>query len=334
MKILYDKNKFQIDIIKQINDLFIFNYMSYHYKNLTSLEGIQNLLEDDTFNCVCICEDEKVVGFAGYYEQSEIVCPIRVFKLAHLLVDINSRGKGLGTILEDSRLQMINHLHGEKVIYASCVENPKNSIYMKLNRGFRINGFRYHYRNTNNTKENALVLVNTDAIINKRVITVNVNNYITREILRRGNPDIIFSVNQGDLSNKEIVNVEAQCNMSRDTNYNICFFNDEQVGRIIGRIYCNQASTKNISLPSTFKHHYISILVSPSIRGFDVVDSYLLKNGFYPICYIPYINDYYGELEYQYLPYGVREILSDISVSGEGQTFIREISNNIMETTV
>lgn len=274
---------------------------------------------------VILAEKNATIGFAGarVVEQNiGIVLPkesqTAESKLQHGLVDKIVERKELKKVLSD-----LLGLH------------YKENIELK-SKGIKA-GVICNIQGDNNTKENALVLVNTDAIINKKIITVNVNNYITREILRRGNPDIIFSVNkvnQEDLSNLGIVNDEAQCNMSRDINYNICFLYDEQVERIIGHIYCNQASTKNISLPSTLKHHYISILVSPSIRGFDVIDSYLLKNGFYPICYIPYINDYYGELEYQYLPYGIREILSDIKVSGEGQTFIHEISNNIMETTV
>lgn len=322
MEILYGKKKIQDNMIKQINDLFVMNYKKYHYINLTNFEGIQNLIAQKAFDCICICENKKVVGFAAFYEYNYKGYPVSSYKLAHLLVDCNCRGKGLGSILEDGRLSMINKRSKNKVVYASCVEQPKNSMFMKLDRGFRISGFKYHYRNVNNKRENALILVNIASVYDKCKISVNTNSDLTRRIIQESNPDTIFS---NDIHSNII-------NFTNNVKYSIDIVNDKYLGRIVGRIYTNRKSTEDLltlSFPDERTNNYMSIVVNPAIEGFAKIDRYLQSKNYYPISYIPYINDNSGELEYQYLPYGIEYILNDSNVSSEGKKFIQKVIGNI-----
>lgn len=330
MDVIYGKNNLNNNMLIQINNLFCMNYTNYHYTNLINFEGIQKLIMDETFDCVCICDNNVVIGFAGYYDETNSNSFIKLYKLAHLLVDNNSRGRGLGTILEDNRLMMVNCIPGEKVIYASCVENPRNSIHMKLNRGFKINGFKYCYRNVFMKRDNSLILVNSDAIISKKQVIVNVSNYLTRRILKNGNDNIIFTCSNNN--NVEILDSgKEKCNRRLNDvvkNYVASISFDEVLGRNISRIESFTTATSdtiNKILPDITKAKYNSVIVKPSISGFDKLDNYLLENNFYPISYIPYINNYYGELEYQYLPYGINEILDDVEVSDKGKGFIRNL---------
>lgn len=330
MDVIYGKNNLNENMLIQINNLFAMNYTNYHYTNFINLEETQKLIRDETFDCVCICDNNVVIGFAGYYDETNNNSSIKLYKLAHLLVDNKCRGRGLGSLLEDNRLMMVNSIAGEKVIYASCVENPRNSIYMKLNRGFRINGFKYCYRNAYMKRDNSLILVNSDAIIRKKQVIVNTSNYLTRRILKSGNADILFTCSNNEKV-EQLNSGEDKCNCRLNDiakNYVASISFDEVLGRSISRIESFAMSsddTINEILPDITKVKYNSIIVNPSISGFDKLDNHLLKNSFYPVSYIPYINNYYGELEYQYLPYGMNEILEDVEVSDKGKEFIRKL---------
>lgn len=313
MEILYGKQKIKDYMLSQINELFMTNYQGYHYKELTSLEGINELLSKKEFDCVCVVEVDKVVGFAGIYETTDTNDLVAECKLAHLLVDTSLRGKGIGTVLEEGRLHLIKQGTAKKTIYASCVEKPKKSMYMKLKRNFFVNGFRYKYRSTTQLKENAVILVNTSFADVGNTIRINVRNKMTRVLLKRGNPNVIFS------SDVEFENC-----------YSLDIYKDEKLARIIGRLCYNQHSgirLSDISLPKSTYGEYVSVFVSPSIIGYDMIDSYLLMNKFYPVCYIPYVKDYYGMVEYQYLPNGLCEIIQDKNVSNEGKNFIMDLCN-------
>ena len=310
MDVIYGKNNLEETMLNQINDLFLMNYKNYHYTKLTNIEGIYKLLSDEAFNCVCICEESRVIGFAGFYEETRDSSSVKLYKLAHLLVDTNNRGRGLGTLLEDNRFLMVNKLEGNKVIYASCVENPRNSIYMKLNRGFFVNGFKYHYRNADMKRSNSLILVKSVVVADAKSVAISVVNPInpmTRRLIAKGNPNVEFISDNNTANNQlETIRVEAVGLSVRDT--------------VISRI-----DTLGI-IPDVGAEDYASVIVSPNINGFSRLDTYLIQNKFYPVAYIPYINDYYGELEYQYLPEGVNKILEDEAVSDEGKQFVSEIA--------
>lgn len=344
MDIIYGKNNLEEAMLRQINDLFLMNYKNYHYTKLTNIEGIHRLLSDETFNCLCICQESRVIGFAGFYEATRDSSSVKLYKLAHLLVDANNRGRGLGTLIEDRRLFMVNKLQGSKVIYASCVENPRNSIYMKLNRGFFVNGFKYRYRNTDMKRGNSLILVNSDAVPNAKRVDINVVNPInpmTRRLIAKGNPNVKLVNNNYAYSNrldttsfsKDVTNFQEIRNIWGQ--YKTSVTNDKSLGRSKIRVEAVDLSVRNTIIPETDildlipdigSEDYASVIVSPNVDEFSRLDNYLIQNKFYPVAYIPYINDYYGELEYQYLSEGVNKILEDESVSDEGKQFISEIA--------
>ena len=117
MEIIYGKNNLQETMYNKINRLFLMNYHNYHYTKLTCIDGIHALFSDPSFDCVCISEGSNILGFAGFYEETEGSSCVRLFKLAHLLVDANSRGRGLGTLLEDNRFLMVKKMKGEKICH-------------------------------------------------------------------------------------------------------------------------------------------------------------------------------------------------------------------------
>lgn len=343
MDVIYGKNALEDTMLDQINDLFLMNYKNYHYTKLTNIEGIHKLLSDEAFNCVCICEESRVIGFAGFYEKTRDSSPVKLYKLAHLLVDTNNRGRGLGTLLEDNRFLMVNKLEGNKVIYASCVENPRNSICMKLNRGFFVNGFKYHYRNADMKRGNSLILVNSVAVINAKSVAISMVNPMTTRIIAKGNPNVEFigdnntAYNQlGTISSYNCDLVACQEIGNNGVQYKTTVINDKSLGRTISRIeesvglsgrdnVIPRMDTLGI-IPNAGVEDYYSVIVSPNINGFSMLDTYLIQNKFYPVSYIPYINDYFGELEYLYLPEGVNKILKDEAVSDEGKRFVSEIA--------
>lgn len=309
MESLYGKRNLNDWMLKQINELFRMNYQCYHYEQLTSFEGIKKLIDDKEFDCVYAVDEGRIVGFAGFYLRTIESDLVQECLLAHLLVDKSYRGRGLGTMLEECRLNILNQERVERVIYASCVERPKNSIYMKLNRQFFINGFRYEYRNVAQRKENAVILINTASVNKSQMISVSGISEMTKKLLKRGNPNILFSSD---------IEVES-C-------YRILINKDEKIGRIVGRIVSDELSFHRISeivLPKNFDNEYISIYVRPSIKGYGNIDRFLISQRFYPICYIPYIKDYYGVVEYQFLPDGIEGVLRDDNVSYEGKEFLK-----------
>lgn len=316
MEVLCGRQNVQNDMMEQINNLFLMNYKKYHYTCLTNFDGIQQLLAQKTFECVCACENKRVIGFAAFYECKHKNYPVNSYKLAHLLVDCNCRGKGIGSVLEDSRLLMISKRYGKKVIYASCVEQPKNSIYMKLNRGFRISGFKYHYRIIDTQKENALILVNTALACDDQLLSVTTGNELTKRIIQESNPNVVFS---------------NDTHINNNIKYSIDISNDKNIGRMIGHIYTNHKSKEDLStlpFPNRYMGNYIGIVVNPSIEGFFNIDNFLQSKKYYPISYVPYLNDKFGELEYQYLPHGIEKVLDDRNVSCEGKDFIKKLIEN------
>lgn len=341
MEIIYGKNNLQETMYNKINRLFLMNYHNYHYTKLTCIDGIQSLLLDPSFDCVCICEGSDILGFAGFYEETEDSSCIRVFKLAHLLVDANSRGRGLGTLLEDNRFLMVKKMKGEKIIYASCVENPRNSIYMKLNRGFSICGFKYHYRSSDVKRGNSLMLVNSEGVNNKEVsisMTIPISR-MTQKVIAKGNHNMAFinSDSCGNQLSKNEYRTVCEITGSARVQYKAQITNDKSLGRYISRIKAVSILDKEIAQQEeTFgiqsddvRDGYASVVVNPGIEGFSMLDNCLIQNRFYPVTYIPYINDYYGEVEYQYLPGGIKTILDDEEVSEEGKQFLREIMQDI-----
>lgn len=309
METLFGKSNVKDWMLSQINELYKMNYQCYHYEKLTSYDGIKKLLCDKEFDCVCIVDEDKIVGYAGFYTRGVGNDLVQECLLAHLLVDNSYRGRGLGTMLEENRLHILKQDGIEKVIYSSCVENPKNSIYMKLNRQFFVNGFRYKYRNVAQKKENAVILVNTVSVTKSKTISISVTSNMTKKLLKRGNPNILFTT---DIEDESL--------------YRIIINKDEKLGRTIGRIISDELYVDRISdikMPTALNNEYISIYVRPSIEGFGNIDRFLICQNFYPICYIPYIKDYYGIVEYQFLPEGIDAALQDDNVSGEGKELLQ-----------
>lgn len=312
-KKLFGKDKLDDKMIGQINELFLSNYKKYHYDSLINYNGLRKLLSDATFDCVLLVEEDKVCGFAGFYLKSKENDVIQQYLLAHLLVDATSRGKGYGKLLEDSRLEVIENIKREKVIYASCVEKPMNSINMKLGRGFFISGFRYRYRNGSGQRENALVLTKVKKKENI-ICRISTQSEMTKRILKAGNDSIEFVDNYNDKS--------LGC-------YNVVVNRDENSNRTIYEVEYNQKGhllSELVFEDNESSRGYTSIYVRPSIVGFCKVDEYLIQHYFYPICYLPYVYDYYGVLEYQYLPDGINKVIMDKNVSSEGRNFLKYIA--------
>lgn len=308
MKVICGKSNVEKWMIPQISKLFVLNYKKYHYAKLTSLQGLELLLNNEEFDFICIEEKREIIGFAGFYIRKGSKNFVEECLLAHLLVDSKYRGRGLGTILEDARMKMLTLDSKEKVIYVSCVEKPSNSIHMKLERGFLVTGFRYHYREKDKKRENAIVLTNTSYVKQNDKLSLCVNNEITKKILKIGRANIVFT----------------ECSRRTECYYLLKFECLENLGRMIGRFESDKENGKklnDIEIPIVNKP-YLSIYVNVMINDFRSVDDFLIKNDFYPICYIPYVENYYGILEYQFLPNGVGAVLRD-EVSNEGKEFIQ-----------
>lgn len=313
LKTLLGKDKLDDKMIEQVNELFLSNYEKYHYNNLINYNGLRKLLSDTTFDCVLLVEEDKVCGFAGFYLKSKENDTIQQYLLAHLLVDVASRGKGYGKLLEDSRLDIIENIKREKVIYASCVEKPMNSINMKLGRGFFISGFRYRYRKGGGQRENSLVL--TKVKKEKNIICrISTQSDMTKRILKVGNDSIEFGDKYND---KSLDCYNMVVNRDNNSDRTVCEIDYNKEGNLLSKLISeNNKSSKG----------YTSIYVRPSIVGFCKVDEYLIQHNFYPICYLPYVYDYYGVLEYQYLPDGIDKVILDKNVSSEGKNFLKYIA--------
>lgn len=308
MKVICGKSNIEKWMLPQISKLFALNYKKYHYAKLTSVQGVELLLNSEEFDFVCIEEKREIVGFAGFYIKKGSKNFVEECLLAHLLVDSKYRGRGLGTILEDARMKMLTLDSKEKVIYVSCVEKPSNSVHMKLERGFHVTGFRSHYREKNGKRENAIVLVNTSYVKQRDKLSLCVDNEITKNVLKIGGGNIVFT----------------EYSKRTEYYYLLKFEYLEDLGRMIGRFENDKENGKklnDIEIPSVNKP-YLSIYVNVLINDFRRVDDFLIRNNFYPICYIPYVEDYYGILEYQFLPNGVGMLLSD-EISNEGKKFIQ-----------
>lgn len=309
MDIIYGKNQMQDNMIDQIVELFASSYGKYHYERFQSHEGIVALLADIQFDCLLIVDGHRVCGFAGFYIKSEQQDTVVEVVLAHLLVDPSVRGKGYGTLIEEARQKMIDRLKGDKVIYASCVEKPYNSIQMKLDRDYCVGGFRYSYRPGKNMRENAVVMMCSKDVI--RDVYVEKPRAITQKILKKGNPNISFKPR------------------GVDAHYEIEVTKDE----ILGRTICNvlDICEKGKKLDSFFLNQlrlstdYVGVYLSPDIDGFSHIDKILVENYFYPLCYVPFINGGAGMLEYQYLKNGITDVLQDDTISLVAKEFLNSL---------
>ena len=298
--------------IQQIVELFSQNYEKYHYNNLLNVNETNELLNSEDFNCVYILSDDKLVGFAGIYLKSEKKATVKEYLLAHLLVDKNERGKGLGNVLEDLRLKMIAQDHEDKIIFASCVEKPMYSMKIKSARNFVVNGFRYKYRNKNDNFENSVVMINSDHIAKKEALIVPDAASVTKKLIQNGNPYVRFKKNNRFIQHK--YGIKKVCTFSNRNTYALS--SDEESSLDI------KEALNQIELSPD---RYISVKFPLSINGFSEVDKSLLEAGFLPLCYIPYAKEYYGLIEYQYLPNGIDNIITDDSISIEGKKFLKKI---------
>lgn len=309
MDIICDKNYIKEKRIKQIIELFASNYGKYHYEQFQSYEGIINLLLDKQFECIIIEDDNRILGFGGYYIKFEQKDIVKEISLAHLLVDYNFRGNGYGTLIEEVRQKMIQKIEGDKVIYASCVENPRNSIQMKLDRNYYVGGFRYCYRPGKNMRNNAVVLIYSKCI--RHEIYIEKPNNITQRIIRNGNPDIKFK-------DSKFYNY-----------YKIKIKNDKMLGRCICNVLniCDKGIRINSHFLNQLKFNseYVVIYIKPDIDGFSNIDKTLLENSFFPLCYIPYINEGVGILEYQYIKSGIKGLYKDNTISFEAKKFLENL---------
>lgn len=313
MKILYDKSCIAESQLEQINKLFINNYEDYHYSKLTSSEGIKNLIACSDFECLCVVENGMIIGFAAYYQNS-ISSKIKVYKLAHLLVDKKHRGEGIGKLLEDERLLKIENNVGEKIIIASCVEKPRNSCCMKKDRGFTMSGYKYKYRKQGEKKENAIIMIKSEINSEReKPIMIRTCNKMTKRLLIETKKSVTFD--------------EEPPSYLPNVYYSIEIEYDKHLGRKNGRITLADKDTNAFTKikNNIDENEYYSVLVDPSIEGFQMIDKYLIDNKFYPISYIPYINNMYGEIEYQYICEEIKDVITDPNVSVEGKEFIKKI---------
>ncbi len=305
-------NKKQVSdtIIRQIVTLFCENYENYHYKNLCTYGGVLELILNKQFNCVYIMDGNNLCGFAGYYLKQE--CDnVKEFQLAHLLVDERYRGNGYGSMLEDLRLDVIGQISNNKVIYASCVEKPYNSIRMKADRGFYVGGFRYHYRPRQDLRDNSVVMINTGSLHHE--IYIEPLHVATDKLLRLGNPNI---------KRKQI---EPCCGK-----YSVRIEDENKLGRVLIYISVNSKKEQQLDRLDEFylkgitkkTDKYIGVRINPSISGFGYIDNLLIKNNFFPICYIPYVENGYGMLEYQFLQNGIETILNENNITEKARKLI------------
>ena len=301
--------------ITKIIGLFKKNYGNYHYQCFSSKEKFIEKMKNDSLHFVYLVDDDKVVGFAGYYLRNNEKTSQKEIFLAHLLVDNDYRGQGLGTILENKRLNIVENIPSVDIIWASCVENPMKSVQMKLNRGFEIYGFRYNYRPNNSVNKNALVLVKK---LNKNLKYENAITQLTRLSC--------------------VSNEKTQSNL----NYYMKIEENKALLRTVCKIslFCEEGyipvNSENLEKLKQMEG-YISIHVSPFINGFDLLDSFIEKRHFYRLAYIPDSNTCNGLIEYEYLRNGIDVVFQDKNVSIEAKSFltpiykesINEYSNNL-----
>lgn len=305
---LLNKNSISIDMCEQIADLYKQNYKHYHYRFLCNSKCIKNLMDDAKFDFVTILKGDNIIGFAGFYFLFNVKSKINEIKLSHLLVDSSYRGRGFGSSLENYRLEAIDKIKGDRIIYASCVEKPYNSISMKINRGFVVSGYRYNYRPVGDKRESSVILTKTN-IKNKKIHIASPSK-ITRKILQKGNSNITF-INNQDAS----------------TNYVFTINTNSSLGR---RICTLVPSTEKLNYQAQIHHlnyrdKYTAIHVSPFMEGFPSVDDFLIKNRYLPISYIPSIENESGILEYQYIPNGIQGILCEKDISPAGRELLESL---------
>lgn len=294
---------------KGVISLFINNYKNYHYDNLIQEEGISNLLNQDKFKGIVISAkaDNKVIGFAGYYmenNESKIV-----FKLAHLLVEKEYRGLGIGSILEEKRLERIKNYNISTIIYASCVENPPYSILLKKNRGFIICGVRVGYRPGECAyRDNSIIMalkIQEDNYIND-LLEYPLKN--TRTLICNSTKAVKF-ISGNSECNYYYKYVKKKDQILSRCEYDIHYDEDgEDIDEIIKRIVSEL-------------YEYVSVKFSPKIKGFKYLDDKLQKNNILPMIYLPNSNDL-GSLEYQF--FKNKKIL-DIILCDEGMDFLKKV---------
>lgn len=309
MDMYYGKKYIKHEMICQINELFATNYKNYHYDKLLTYEGIVSMINNNNFECIFIIDDGKICGLAGYYIQhyeDDIICEVL---LSHLLVDKQSRGKGYGNLLEDSRIKMIEQIAEEKIVFASCVERPYNSIYMKYKRGFYACGFRYRYRPAGAERDNAVLMLYDGYIKKKDIIHIESPSKITKKLMKQMNDNLVFDNALDDIKYKYTININKYDNVGRTI---LEIGDNDTKGEYLDKAKINYLKNDN---------DYVSVHVKSSIKGFRTIDLFLTNNGFIPTAYIPYVNNYYGKIEYQYLRNDVDKLLNDYDISEMGKRY-------------
>lgn len=310
MKVFMNKKLINEKIIRQIAALFCENYESYHYENLCTYGGVLELISNKYFNCVYIMDGNNLCGFAGYYLRQQYN-NVKEFTLAHLLVDRIYRGNGYGSILENSRLKVIQQISDNKVIWASCVEKPYNSIQMKADRGFYVGGIRYNYRPRQGLRDNAVVMINASGLNHE--ICIEPLHAATDKLIRLGNPNM--KRKQDALCCKNYsVRIENEDKLGRTLIYISPYSKQEQQLKGLNEFYLKEIAKKT--------DKYIGVRINPSISGFGHIDDLLVKNNFMPTSYVPYVENGYGMLEYQFLQNGIETILNDKKISEDARKFI------------
>lgn len=265
--------------------LFKENYGSYHYPAFSHEKTLKNLLSHNLKGWVG--QENKVIAFAGLYDIQKD--NYHLIKLAHLLVDKEYQGHHIGSKLENQRKEYYSGFQHSLVI-ASCVDEPCQSVQLKLKHGFSCLGIKTHYRSSNLVGDNSIILGKYTGLL-ERCIQIEIPSFNTQtfiiQICNRNNFEYIF---REPIKNIHKLKFE----------YEIDFLNNRIIG-FVSQTNKGLLLDDLIKLFDSYNFRYISIKINTRITGFSQIDIFLCNNGYTPITYIPHYTKDVDLLEYQKL---------------------------------
>ena len=266
--------------------LFKENYGLYHYNAFSDEKLLQELFYNNLIGWIGR-ENDKIIAFSGLYDI--VQDDYHLIKLAHLLVDKNYRGYHIGSRLEEARNDYYSKIQHSLVV-ASCVDEPLQSIQLKLKHGFSCLGIKTNYRSSNLVGKNGVIFGKYNGILHREVHfeppTLVTQNFI-EQICENNNFEYKF-----DKLNAQMCDVKFEYEIDPLNSRIVAYISSTKKGILLSEL---------IKLFNVYNMRYMSIRINTRIKGFEKIDNLLHSNGYTPVMYIPYYSKQVDLLEYQRL---------------------------------
>lgn len=270
--------------------LFNKNYKDgYYNQNFSSGENLRKLISQESFIGVTAKSNHKIVGFSGIYVDK--YAELNKIYLANFLVDEDYRGKGLGNLIDEKKVEICNSIAGRSIVYSILAETTIASVKIKENYGYKIWGIRLFYGELepNQTGDGHLLVMGKSIGIEEKMRDLDNLHAMTRAMIN-------LTSTPAQFSSKVAIAHSLFCAYypsNVDFGQYACIVKQSDYGfpieSIIERVLLNKDTCPYLVIRLDIKD------VNPK------VEEAILNAGFFPTSFLPHFDHGADIIEYQYV---------------------------------